>query len=36
MDFGSGRFGSQGLFIASIAFFGLGLVLTGVARKREE
>jgi uncharacterized repeat protein (TIGR01451 family) len=33
---GAGRFGSQGLFLASIAFFGFGLVLSGVSRKREE
>ena len=32
----AGRFGSHGLFLASIAFFGLGLVLNGYARKQEE
>jgi len=36
MDFGPGRFGSQGMFLASIAFFGFGLVMAGIARKREE
>jgi len=37
MDTGAaGRFGSQYLFLASIAFFGFGLMLNGYARKHEE
>ncbi len=31
-----GKFGSQNLFFASIAFLGLGLVLSGIGRKLEE
>jgi len=37
VDIGSfGSFGSQNLFFASIAFLGLGMVLSGVSRKLEE
>jgi uncharacterized repeat protein (TIGR01451 family) len=33
---GAGRFGSQSLFLVSVSFFGLGLVLDGIGRKRKD